>query len=109
MVLPDPAGDLIEIIESRWTLQILLRLKDGEHRFSDLKSAIPGIASNLLIKRIRFLESAGLVERRYLPPPSARHVYALAPLAAGLRPALNALASWKNEIHHASFLVRRTD
>jgi DNA-binding HxlR family transcriptional regulator len=82
-------------IEGRWTLQILLCLKGGELRFSDLRAAIPGISSNVLTDRIRALEDAGLVERRYRPPPVARHLYGLAPRAADLKPALDALASWQ--------------
>lgn len=88
---------VLETIEGRWTLHILLCLKDGAHRFSDLRAAIPRISSNVLTERIRTLERAGLVERQYLPPPSASHVYALASSAAGLRPALDALAHWQAE------------
>ena len=84
----------IETIEGRWNLQILLCLNGGELRFSDLRTAIPSISSNVLTDRMRALQTAGLVERRYLPPPAARHLYALGPLAAGLKPALDALASW---------------
>ena len=89
--------DVLEAIEGRWTLQVLLCLKDGAHRFSDLKASIPGISSNVLTDRIRALEQAGLVERQYLPPPSASHVYQLAAAADGLRSTLDALASWRAE------------
>jgi DNA-binding HxlR family transcriptional regulator len=87
----------VESIEGRWTLQILLCLNGGALRFSDLRVAIPRISSNVLIDRIRALQTAGLVERRYLPPPAARHLYSLAPLATGLKPALDALAHWRSE------------
>ncbi len=90
-------GDLLEAIEGRWTLQVLLCLKEGAHRFSDLKASIPRISSNVLTDRIRALEQAGLVERQYLPPPSASYVYQLAAAADGLRSALDALASWRAE------------
>jgi DNA-binding HxlR family transcriptional regulator len=91
------ANDVIEAIEGRWTLQVLLCLKDGAHRFSDLKASIPRISSNVLTDRIRALEQVGLVERQYLPPPSASHVYQLTAAADGLRSALDALASWRAE------------
>jgi len=84
----------LEAIEGRWTLQILLCLNRGELRFSDLKDAIPRISSNVLTDRIRELQSSGLVERRYLPPPTARHLYGLGPQASGLKPVLDALARW---------------
>lgn len=87
--------DPLETIEGRWTLQILLCLNAGEHRFSDLRAAIPRVSANILTDRLRALESAGLIERHYLPPPQASHVYTLATLAAALRPSLNALAGWR--------------
>lgn len=95
MTRPVTTGDPLEAIEGRWTLRMLVCLYEGERRFADLKSAIPRISSNVLTERIRALESAGLIERRYLPPPAASQVYALAPKAAGLRPALNELANWQ--------------
>jgi len=95
MSRPYPETDALEVIEGRWTLQILLCLKAGGHRFSDLKAAIPRISSNILTEWIRALESAGLIVRLYLPPPSASHVYELAQGANGLIPALDALAKWQ--------------
>ena len=99
---------LLQRIEGRWILRILLCLSRGEHRFSDLRDAIPPISASVLTERIRGLERAGLVERRYLPPPFASQVYGLTASAAGLRPALDALASWRAEpprhaasTHHA--------
>ena len=89
--------DLLEKLQGRWTLRILLHLNGGAHRFVDLRTAIPQVTANVLTQRLRALECAGLIERHYLPPPVARHVYSLAPAAAGLRPVLDALASWKAE------------
>ena len=92
---PFPGSDPLETLEGRWTLRILLCLHRGEHRFSDLKAAIPGISANLLAERLRLLESAGIVERHYLPPPFASHVYLLGTLAADLKPALGAIVRWR--------------
>ena len=89
-----PGTELIEELQGRWTLQILLRLNAGAQRFSDLRAAIPEVAANILTKRLRALESAGLVERQYLPPPAARQVYALGSEAAGLKTVLDALDHW---------------
>ena len=90
-----PNEDPLEKIEGRWILQILLCLATREHRFADLRAAIPRVSANILTDRLRALESAGLVERGYLPPPHASHIYMLTKLAAGLRPTLAALARWR--------------
>ena len=84
----------IERLEGRWTLQLLIRLAQGAQRFSDLRTAIPGVSANLLTVRLRALEDQGLVQRIHLPPPAARTVYGLGPGAAGLQLALMTLADW---------------
>jgi DNA-binding HxlR family transcriptional regulator len=86
---------LIEKIEGRWTLQILLCLNAREHRFSELKAAIPRISSNILTDRLRALERAGIIGRHPLPPPALGQIYSLGPAAAGLEPSLDALARWQ--------------
>jgi len=92
-----PNSYLLQRIEGRWVLRILLCLNRGEQRFSDLREAIPPISASVLTERIRSLERAGLVERRYLPPPFASQVYGLTAAAVGLKPALDALAGWQAE------------
>jgi DNA-binding HxlR family transcriptional regulator len=87
--------DLIEELQGRWTLQILLCLNAGAHRFADLRTAIPQVAANVLTRRLRALENAGLIERHYLPPPAARQVYELATEAPGLKTVLDALENWR--------------
>ena len=92
---PRPNGDPLDWIEGRWVLEILLCLNLRERRFSDLKAAIPRVSANVLTDRLRALENAGLVERHHMPPPSASKVYRLADPANALRPALEALATWR--------------
>ena len=77
-------GDLLETIEARWTLRIVLCLNVREHRFSDLRAAMPQISAKTLTDRLRALESAGLIEQQDLPPPYASQVYLLAKMAVGL-------------------------
>ena len=88
-------ADPLEKIEGRWTLQILLCLNGDECWFADLRAAIPRLSANILTDRLHALERAGLVERHYLPPPHADHVYLLAALTVALKPVLDALASWR--------------
>ena len=92
-----PVADPIDQLQGRWTLRILLCLNAGPHRFSDLRAAIPQVAANVLTHRLRALQNAGLIERRYLPPPAASHVYALGRDAHGLKRVLDALASFHAE------------
>jgi DNA-binding HxlR family transcriptional regulator len=82
----------LDVVGDRWTLLILRELSLGQQRFTDLRTWLPGIASNLLTERLRDLEGAGLVEQRDLPAPAARTVYALTPEGLRIVPVLRALA-----------------
>jgi len=82
----------LDRVGDRWTLLILRELSFGEQRFTDLRAALRGIASNLLSDRLRDLAHAGLVEQRELPPPAARTVYALTAEGDRIRPVLTSLA-----------------
>jgi DNA-binding HxlR family transcriptional regulator len=72
-----PIAKGLDVLGERWTLLILRELVGGARRYGDLKSQLPGIATNLLADRLRELEDAGLVDRTELPPPIARTVYTL--------------------------------
>jgi DNA-binding HxlR family transcriptional regulator len=61
----------------------------GACRRTDLRSGLPGIATNLLAERLRELERAGVVTREDAPPPVAT-VFRLTPRGEQLRPVLEA-------------------
>jgi len=84
----------LDLVGDRWTLLILRELSFGEQRFTDLRSALPGIASNLLTDRLRDLESRELVEQHELPAPAARTVYRLTRSGTRIRPVLRSLAQF---------------
>jgi DNA-binding HxlR family transcriptional regulator len=81
----------LDLVGDRWTLLILRELSFGEQRFTDLKNALPGVASNLLTERLGDLAGGRLIERRELRTPAARIVYALTPEGERIRPVLAAL------------------
>jgi DNA-binding HxlR family transcriptional regulator len=84
----------LDLIGDRWTLLVLRELSFGEQRFTDLRSGLPGIASNLLTERLRKLEDGGLVEQHDLPAPAARTVYRLTREGIRIRPVLRAIAQF---------------
>src|SRR5260370_30917298 len=66
----------------------------GPCRYTDLKGALPGIATNLLAERLRQLEAAGLIWREDAAPPVATTLFHLTSAGAGLEPILAALGAW---------------
>lgn len=87
---PIAAG--LDVLGDRWVLLICRELSLGQKRFSDLRTALAGIAPNLLIERLRSLQAAGLVETVELPAPAARTVYQLTEDGQRVVPVLRSLA-----------------
>ncbi len=63
-------------------------------RFTDLRANLPGIATNLLADRLRFLEAAGVLERQEVTAPVPGVLYGLTPRGEALVPVLRELALW---------------
>lgn len=84
----------LDLVGDRWSLLVLRELSFGEQRFTDLRAALPGIASNLLTDRLRSLQDDGLVEQHELPAPAARTVYRLTRAGTRIRPVLRAIAQF---------------
>lgn len=81
----------LDIVGERWTLLIVRELLPGPMRYTELKTSLTGIATNLLAERLRTMEANGLVERRL---QGSSVVYALTPRGMGLREPMEALGRW---------------
>lgn len=88
---PGPrTGAAFELLGKRWTGQIVDLLAQGPARFGVLVAALPGLSHRVLTERLAELRQAGVVARATGDGP----VYALTPRGEGLRPAIEALATW---------------
>ena len=84
----------LEVVGDRWTLLLVRELLTGPKRHTDLRTGLPGIATNVLGDRLQLLQQAGLIRRATLPPPAASTVYELTDRGHQLKPVLLALAAW---------------
>ena len=85
----------LDVVGDRWTLLIVRELLlQGACRYTDLRDALPGIATNLLADRLRELEAADLVAREDAPPPIATTLFRLTPRGEALRPVIDELGRW---------------
>lgn len=82
----------LDLLGERWTLLILRELFLGPQRFGDLQAGLPGIGANLLSKRLKELDEAGLIEGP--GAGEARSRYKLSPMGEALRPAIRELMCW---------------
>ena len=80
------AGD---VIGERWTLLLVRDLLVAPRRFNELLASLKGMGTNLLAKRLKYLEAAGVVERA-----NARGAYSLTTKGHALEPAVLALIRW---------------
>jgi DNA-binding HxlR family transcriptional regulator len=84
----------LDLVGERWTLLIVRELLMGPKRYTDLRTGLPGIASNLLADRLEQLEETGLVRRERLPPPAPATVYHLTERGRALETAIIELGRW---------------
>jgi DNA-binding HxlR family transcriptional regulator len=89
-----PIAHAVGMLGERWTLLVVRELIYGPKRYTDLVDGLPGIGTNVLAKRLRDLEDAGVVQRRKLAPPAACTVYELTEYGQQLDEVVYALARW---------------
>jgi DNA-binding HxlR family transcriptional regulator len=84
----------LDRIGERWSMLIVRELSLGPLRFSDLVGNVGGAPTDILTKRLRDLESHGIVRRRELSPPATGTVYALTDVGWALERPMLELARW---------------
>jgi DNA-binding HxlR family transcriptional regulator len=89
-----PVELTMDVLGGRWRTVILSRLKEGTHRYGELRRLIPGISEKMLSQRLRELEEAGLISRRDLGTVPPHVEYDLTPEGLGLAPVLQSLYDW---------------
>ncbi|HNR76466.1 MAG TPA: helix-turn-helix domain-containing protein [Parvularculaceae bacterium] len=82
-----------DLLGERWTFLIIRELFLGPRRFGDLHAALPGIGTNLLSKRLKELEEAGLVAAT----GDGHNRYRLTDSGEALRPTARELMFWAIE------------
>ena len=90
-----PIARTLDVIGERWTILILRDLVvAGPRKFQDFERSLGGISPNTLSARLKRLEEAGIVERRFYEQHPPRAEYALTEKGTELRPVLRALLDW---------------
>jgi DNA-binding HxlR family transcriptional regulator len=85
---------LLSRIGDKWTVLVVMLLREGPRRFSELKREIGGISQRMLTSTLRGLERDGLVTRTVYPTTPPRVDYALTRLGHSLREPVEALGEW---------------
>jgi DNA-binding HxlR family transcriptional regulator len=102
-----PIARTLDLIGERWTILILRDLVvSGPRKFQDLERSLAGISPNTLSARLKRLEDAGIVERRFYEQHPPRAEYVLTDKGNELRPVLKALLEWGRR--HTKFAAPAT-
>ncbi len=99
---PDGLSRALALVGDRWTLAIVQALQEGPTRFGDLALRVPGIASNILARRLVDLERVGLVTRRAYSRRPPRFTYALTEPGRELAIVVASLSSWGAQLGDAA-------
>jgi DNA-binding HxlR family transcriptional regulator len=93
-------------IGDKWTAKIIICLKTGTRRFSELQVPLRGITPKVLTESLRALERDGMITRTVYPEIPARVEYALTPLGRTLFEPMAAQCAWTRE-HLPELLAAR--
>ena len=89
--------EVLSRVGDKWSVLVVVLLKDGPQRFSELRRAIEGISQRMLTLTLRSLERDGLVTRTIFPSIPPRVDYELTHLGETLLNPVAALADWAEE------------
>jgi DNA-binding HxlR family transcriptional regulator len=85
----------LDVVGDRWTLLIVRELLiRGPSRYSDLRTGLPGIPTNLLADRLKDMEASELIARDMAPAPTPASLYKLTPRGEALESVIAALGRW---------------
>ena len=96
-ISPCPIDATLGVIDGRWKGTILWRLLGGPMRTNELRKSIPEITERMLLRHLRELTGAGILERHQERGFPLRVRYSLTPYGMTLVPVLEVLCTWGRE------------
>lgn len=87
-------SEILSRVGDKWTVQVVVALRDQPRRFNDIRRHVGGISQQMLTRTLKTLERDGMVERtvRATMPPQVD--YALTALGQSLSEPVRELAHW---------------
>jgi DNA-binding HxlR family transcriptional regulator len=87
-------ASILARVGDKWSVFVIMMLRDGPKRFNELKREVGGISQRMLTLTLRGLERDGLVTRTVFPTIPPRVDYELTDLGRGLSQPVQALGAW---------------
>lgn len=89
-----PSRAVLRATTSQWGVLVLMVLRDGTHRFSELRRRIGGVSERMLSETLKRLESYGMITRTAYPVVPPVTEYALTDTGREAAIHVAALADW---------------
>jgi DNA-binding HxlR family transcriptional regulator len=92
-----PTRLVLDRIGDKWSVLVVLTLRDGRRRFTELRDTIGGVTPKVLTQTLRAMERDGLLTRHVFAEVPPRVEYELTPLGVSLHAPIEAVAQWAEE------------
>lgn len=89
-----PVRQILARVGDKWSVLIVMALRDGPRRFNEIKRAIGTISQRMLTLTLKGMERDGLVRRTVVPTKPPRVDYELTDLGHSLRHPVEQLGHW---------------
>lgn len=101
-----PSRKVLNHVTSRWGVLLLLGLRGGTYRFSELRRKVGGISEKMLAQTLQTLESDGFVLRIAYPVVPPHVEYRLTSTGDEVSQRVEALTDWIEQNLPAIFAAR---
>src|SRR5258706_16331893 len=89
-----PAAEILSRIGDKWSVMLVMELRGGTRRFSELRRTLHGISQKMRTTALRGLERDGFVTRTIHPTIPPKVEYQLTDLGRELAVPVRALGEW---------------
>lgn len=105
-----PTRVVLDRIGDKWTVLVVMLLRDGPLRFSHLRDGIGGVAPKVLTQTLRRMERDGMLTRTIYPEVPPRVEYELTALGRSLTGPIATISEWaETHMSHISAAWERYD
>ena len=105
---PCPSREILKHVCSRWGVLILIALRSGTHRFSELRRKMDGVSEKMLAQSLHALVEDGFVVRVQYPVEPPFVEYSLTDAGEEVAAKVADLADWI-EVNTPEVITRRAE
>jgi DNA-binding HxlR family transcriptional regulator len=87
-------SQILARIAEKWSMLVVMLLRDGPRRFNDIKRNTAGISQQMLTRTLRGLERDGIVTRTIFPTSPPQVEYRLTELGRSMSEPVLAFGRW---------------